>query len=173
MGSVKTPHVGAFYYFIVVVGGHAGCEARGCVLRGWAPHCLLLTSIGSIRSASVPAIPPSGRFGKGPPGARDPTALTASWAAPSTAPGIQFRTLNLSKGQAVRGLARAQAIASFYRQAIHGAAAETTPTWKIPPTPVAEVLLNARGRVFWSCCQSGRRISAGKSCLTTAPSLRG
>jgi len=156
------------YDVIVVGGGHAGCEAAAASARLGARTLLLTHRIETIGEMSCnPAI---GGLGKGHL-VREIDALDGIMGRAIDRGGIQFRTLNLSKGPAVRG-PRAQADRKLYRQAIQDLLAEQA-NLEIRAEAVADILVDATGTCAGVITESGAEIGAGRVILTTGTFLRG
>src|SRR5258705_5417325 len=122
---------------IVVGGGHAGSEAALAAARMGA-HTLLLThSIDTLGQMSCN--PSIGGIGKGHL-VKEIDALGGAMALATDEAGIQFRTLNSSKGPAVRAT-RAQADRVLYKQAIRSRL-ENQPNLTLFQPPVDDLLLS-------------------------------
>jgi tRNA uridine 5-carboxymethylaminomethyl modification enzyme len=121
---------------IVIGGGHAGTEAALAAARMGARTLLLTQSIETLGQMSCnPAI---GGIGKGHL-VREIDALGGAMARAADRAGIQFRTLNGSKGPAVRAT-RAQADRQLYRKAIRGLL-ESEPRLALFQQEAADLLL--------------------------------
>jgi tRNA uridine 5-carboxymethylaminomethyl modification enzyme len=152
---------------IVVGGGHAGTEAALAAARMGASTLLLTQSIETLGAMSCnPAI---GGIGKGHL-VREIDALGGAMARATDRAGIQFRTLNLSKGPAVRAT-RAQADRALYRQAIRSLL-ESQPNLTLFQQEVADLRL-AGERVCAVVTASGIEFEARAVVLTVGTFLSG
>ncbi len=152
---------------IVIGGGHAGTEAALAAARSGA-HTLLLThSVETVGQMSCnPAI---GGIGKGHL-VREIDALGGVMARAADAAGIQFRTLNASKGPAVRAT-RAQCDRSLYRAFIRKTV-EQQPNLRLFQAAVDDLLL-AGDRVIGCRTASGVEFHACTVVLTAGTFLAG
>ncbi len=152
---------------IVVGGGHAGTEAALAAARMGARTLLLTHSIETLGQMSCnPAI---GGIGKGHL-VREIDALGGAMARAADRAGIQFRTLNASKGAAVRAT-RVQADRQLYRQAIRSML-ETQPGLTLFQQEVADLKLEGE-RVSGVVTQAGIEFTARTVVLTVGTFLAG
>src|SRR5437763_13651720 len=116
---------------IVVGGGHAGTEAALAAARMGRQTLLLTHSIETLGQMSCN--PSIGGIGKGHL-VKEIDALGGAMAFATDEAGIQFRTLNSSKGPAVRAT-RAQADRTLYRRSVRSRL-ETQPNLWLFQQPV-------------------------------------
>src|SRR6476620_11217283 len=139
---------------IVIGGGHAGTEAALAAARMGARTLLLTQSIETLGQMSCnPAI---GGIGKGHL-VKEIDALGGAMARATDRAGIPFRTLNASKGPAVRAT-RAQADRQLYRQAIRRRL-ESEPNQRLFQQEAGDVIV-AGGRVRGVVTVSGITFKA-------------
>jgi tRNA uridine 5-carboxymethylaminomethyl modification enzyme len=152
---------------IVVGGGHAGTEAALAAARMGAQTLLLTHSIETLGAMSCnPAI---GGIGKGHL-VREIDALGGAMARAADVAGIQFRTLNASKGPAVRAT-RAQADRLLYRKAIRHRL-ENQPGLSLFQQEVAQLVIEG-GRVRGVVTVTGIGFEAASVVLTVGTFLSG
>lgn len=152
---------------IVIGGGHAGTEAALAAARTGARTLLLTHNIETLGAMSCN--PSIGGIGKGHL-VREIDALGGAMAAATDESGIQFRTLNASKGPAVRAT-RAQADRALYRQAIR-TRLENQPNLTIFQQAVDDILVEG-GRISGVVTQLGVRFAAPAVVLTAGTFLNG
>ncbi|MBS0556511.1 MAG: tRNA uridine-5-carboxymethylaminomethyl(34) synthesis enzyme MnmG [Proteobacteria bacterium] len=158
----------AYHYDVIVIGGgHAGTEAALASARLGARTLLLTHNIETLGQMSCnPAI---GGIGKGHL-VREIDALGGAMARAADRAGIQWRTLNASKGPAVRAT-RCQADRVLYKAAIRRLL-ETQPNLSIFQQSVEDLMLSGN-HVTGAVTQMGVVFSARCVVLTAGTFLAG
>ena len=152
---------------IVIGGGHAGTEAALAAARGGCRTLLLTHSVETLGQMSCnPAI---GGIGKGHL-VKEIDALGGAMALAADQSGIQFRTLNASKGPAVRAT-RAQADRILYKRAIRRML-EAQTNLSIFQQEAADLVLHG-DRAVACVTQSGIEFHARALVLTAGTFLGG
>tara|TARA_R110002050_G_scaffold278975_2_gene425285 strand:- start:27 stop:1916 length:1890 start_codon:yes stop_codon:yes gene_type:complete len=152
---------------IVVGGGHAGTEAALAAARMGSKTLLLTHNIDTLGQMSCnPAI---GGIGKGHL-VKEIDALGGAMATATDFAGIQFRTLNSSKGPAVRAT-RAQADRALYRQKIQHIL-QNQPNLRIFQQAVDDLVVE-NDKVIGVVTQMGLAFEAPAIVLTTGTFLSG
>jgi tRNA uridine 5-carboxymethylaminomethyl modification enzyme len=152
---------------IVVGGGHAGTEAALAAARTGASTLLLTHNMETLGQMSCN--PSIGGIGKGHL-VKEVDALGGAMALATDHAGIQFRTLNSSKGPAVRAT-RAQADRSLYRQAIRRIL-QNQPNLTIFQQAVDDLMLEG-DRVVGAVTQIGLKFKGRSVVLTAGTFLNG
>ncbi|MBL8513985.1 MAG: tRNA uridine-5-carboxymethylaminomethyl(34) synthesis enzyme MnmG [Betaproteobacteria bacterium] len=156
---------------IVIGGGHAGTEAALASARMGASTLLLTHAIETLGQMSCN--PSIGGIGKGHL-VKEVDALGGAMAAATDEAGIQFRTLNASKGPAVRAT-RAQADRVLYRAAIRQRL-ENQPNLWIFQQAVDDLIVDGKNgtpTVTGVITQVGLRFNAKTVVLTAGTFLAG
>jgi tRNA uridine 5-carboxymethylaminomethyl modification enzyme len=152
---------------IVIGGGHAGTEAALAAARMGVRTLLLTQSIETLGQMSCnPAI---GGIGKGHL-VKEIDALGGAMAKAADRGGIQFRTLNASKGPAVRAT-RAQADRVLYKQAVRSIL-ENQPNLTLFQQEAADLIIE-NDRVRGVVTQTGIEFTARAVVLTVGTFLGG
>ncbi|MCL1047675.1 tRNA uridine-5-carboxymethylaminomethyl(34) synthesis enzyme MnmG [Shewanella electrodiphila] len=152
---------------IVVGGGHAGTEAALAAARMGSKTLLLTHNIDTLGQMSCnPAI---GGIGKGHL-VKEIDALGGAMATATDFAGIQFRTLNSSKGPAVRAT-RAQADRALYRQKIQQIL-QHQPNLRIFQQAVDDLVVE-NNKVIGVVTQMGLAFESPSVVLTTGTFLSG
>jgi tRNA uridine 5-carboxymethylaminomethyl modification enzyme len=158
---------GQEYGVIVIGGGHAGTEAALAAARMGQRTLLLTHNIETLGQMSCnPAI---GGIGKGHL-VKEIDALGGAMARAADQAGIQFRTLNASKGPAVHAT-RAQADRQLYKRAIRHML-ESQPNLEIFQQEAADLILEGE-RATGVITQSGIEFHARSVVLTVGTFLGG
>jgi tRNA uridine 5-carboxymethylaminomethyl modification enzyme len=152
---------------IVIGGGHAGTEAALAAARTGQKTLLLTHNIDTLGQMSCnPAI---GGIGKGHL-VKEVDALGGLMAHAIDHAGIQFRTLNASKGPAVRAT-RAQADRALYKAAVRSTL-ENTPNLTLFQQPADDLIVEG-DRVTGVVTQMGLKFIAKAVVLTVGTFLGG
>ena len=152
---------------IVVGGGHAGTEAALATARAGRRTLLLTHNFETLGQMSCN--PSIGGIGKGHL-VKELDALGGAMAIATDEAGIQFRTLNASKGPAVRAT-RAQADRILYKRAIRRSL-ESAANLTLFQQPVDDLILDG-DRVRGVVTQIGVEFEADAVVLTTGTFLSG
>ena len=152
---------------IVVGGGHAGTEAALAAARAGSRTLLLTHALETLGQMSCN--PSIGGIGKGHL-VREVDALGGAMALATDEAGIQFRTLNASKGPAVRAT-RAQADRVLYRAAIRRRLESQAGLWLFQSA--VDDLVVEGGRVTGAVTAVGLRFHAATVVLTAGTFLGG
>jgi tRNA uridine 5-carboxymethylaminomethyl modification enzyme len=152
---------------IVVGAGHAGCEAAAAAAR--MGHSVVVVTLDRETVAQMPCNPAIGGIGKGHMVAEiDALGGLQGWAADRA--GIQFKTLNRSRGPAVWG-PRAQCDKLVYQRIMRRVVERLAGMTLIEGEVVG--VATTEGRVAGVILADGSRIGSGAVILTTGTFLGG
>lgn len=152
---------------IIAGGGHAGCEAAMALAR--LGHSVLLVTGNLDRLGHLSCNPAIGGLAKGHM-VREIDALGGMMGLWADAAGIQYRTLNMSKGPAVRAT-RAQIDRDAYQRALKKTLF-STPGLRIWQDSVTRIV-TGHGRVTGAETAQGLHFAARHVLLTTGTFLNG
>lgn len=152
---------------IVIGGGHAGTEAALAAARTGVSTLLLTHNMDTLGQMSCN--PSIGGIGKGHL-VKEVDALGGAMALATDHAGIQFRTLNSSKGPAVRAT-RAQADRSLYRKAIREVL-QNQPNLMVFQQSVEDLIVEG-DRVVGAVTKIGLEFKAKSVVLTAGTFLNG
>jgi len=152
---------------IVVGAGHAGCEAAMAMAR--LGHTTLLLTINADRIGHLSCNPAIGGLAKGHM-VREIDALGGRMGIWADRAGIQFRTLNTSKGPAVRA-SRVQIDRAAYLETVQADIFAQDKLWVFQD--MAEEVLTKDGRCAGVRTALGERFAARSVILTTGTFLQG
>ena len=152
---------------IVIGAGHAGCEAAAAAARLGVATLLITQRLAGVGQMSCN--PSIGGIGKGHL-TKEVDALGGLMGRAADQAGIHWRTLNASKGPAVRAT-RCQADRTLYKDAIHSLLA-ATPNLTVLEAEVADLLVED-GRVAGVVLADGTRLDASAVVLTAGTFLAG
>lgn len=152
---------------LVIGGGHAGVEAALAAARMGQKTALV--SFRRDRIGQMSCNPAIGGLGKGQL-VKEVDALAGEMGLAIDDAGIQFRTLNSSKGPAVRS-SRAQADRLLYRERILRAV-EAAPNVQVVEAAAGRLLVRGN-EVYGITTESGDELHARATVVTTGTFLRG
>lgn len=155
------------YDVIVIGGGHAGIEAA--LVSARMGHKTLLITILAEQIGATSCNPAIGGLAKGHL-VKEIDALGGQMALATDATGIQFRTLNISKGPAVRG-SRAQIDMDRYRVYMRNIVLNTENLHVAQE--IAEEIITHDGKVTGVITQLKNHYHAQKIIVTTGTFLKG
>ncbi|MBV5278634.1 MAG: tRNA uridine-5-carboxymethylaminomethyl(34) synthesis enzyme MnmG [Campylobacteraceae bacterium] len=155
------------YDVIVIGGGHAGIEAS--LVSARLGHKTLLITILAEQIGATSCNPAIGGLAKGHL-VKELDALGGQMGLATDETGIQFRTLNISKGPAVRG-SRAQIDMDRYRIYMRNLVLNTENL--SVAQEMAEDIITKEGKVTGVITQLGNHYHAQKIIITTGTFLKG
>ncbi len=153
---------------VVIIGaGHAGCEAAAASARMGIPTVLITQRLEGVGQMSCN--PSIGGIGKGHL-TKEVDALGGLMARAADRAGIHWRTLNASKGPAVRAT-RCQADRTLYKTAIRALLSQT-PNLTLIEAEVVDLVVD-QDRVTGVVLNDGRTLHASAVVLTAGTFLAG